>query len=105
MKKDFYQELKKNPPKLNLPSKKETKFIKDVVFDLRSCGDNRYRFTFKKSEAGEFRMYTHGFSFSNFQIKDCYMSDLEWLADDGDWLKIVEYINSGVQKVEKIKYR
>ena len=104
---NVYRQLVHNPPKLKFPTKTQTKNkVKEVVFDLCSCMcDNRYRFTFKKSEAGEFRLLTHGYSFSNYQIKGCYMQDLEWLADDGDWCEIIEYINSGVQVVEKVKYR
>jgi hypothetical protein len=104
--KSTYQQLIQNPPKLNLPGKEETKSIKEVVFDLCSCMcDNRYRFTFKKNEAGEFRLLRHGFAYSNFQIKGYRSDDLEWLADDGEWSEVVSAINSGVQKVEKTKYR
>ncbi len=103
---NVYKNLVKNPPRLNLPGKEETKSIKEVVFDMCSvmC-DNRYRFTFKKNEAGEFRLLRHGFAYSNFQIKGYRSDDLEWLADDGDWNDVVSAINSGVQLVEKTKYR
>tara|TARA_R100000700_G_scaffold39868_1_gene53726 strand:+ start:2954 stop:3271 length:318 start_codon:yes stop_codon:yes gene_type:complete len=105
MEKSTYQELKSNPPKFNLPNEKEQNKIRAVVLDLCSvmC-DNRYRFTFKKNQFSEFTLFTHGFSFSNFQIK-AYADDLEWLADEGDWEKIIELINEGTQLVEKIKYR
>ena len=99
-----YRQLLNNPPKFKLPTKKQK--VKAVVFDICSCMcDNRYRFTFKKNESGEFRLFTNGFAYSNFQIKGHYSEDLEWLADDGDWNDIIKAINSGTQLVEKIKYR
>ena len=95
-----YRELLKNPPKLEV---KEN--AREIKIDLVSCTcDNRYRWTIKKNEAGDFKIFTHGWAYSNWQIhhgKD----DIEWIADEGNWNKVFEMINSGTSIIEKIKSR
>jgi len=66
--------------------------------------DNRYRWTIKKNEAGDYKIFTHGFAYSNFQIKH-RRDDIEWEVDEGNWNKVFEMINSGTSKIESIKSR
>jgi hypothetical protein len=95
-----YSELLNNPPKLEV---KEN--AREIKIDLVSCMcDNRYRWTIKKNEAGDYKIFTHGFAYSNFQIKH-RRDDIEWEADEGNWNKVFEMINSGTEKIEKIKSR
>jgi hypothetical protein len=95
-----YQELLVNPPKLKIEGKP-----KEIKIDLVSCMcDNRYRWTIKKNEDGDYRINTHGFAYSNFQIKD-RKDDIEWVADEGKWEKVFNMINSGTKKIESVKYR
>ena len=95
-----YQELLVNPPKLKIEGKP-----KEIKIDLVSCMcDNRYRWTIKQNEDGDYRINTHGFAYSNWQIKD-RKDDIEWIADEGDWEKVFNMINSGTSKIEAIKYR
>ena len=95
-----YKELKENPPKLKVEGDP-----REVKIDLVSvmC-DNRYRWTFRKDQNGDFKLNTHGFAYSNYHMK-LRSDDVEWLADDGEWNKVFDAINDGVQKVESIKYR
>jgi hypothetical protein len=95
-----YSELLNNPPKLEV---KEN--AREIKIDLVSCMcDNRYRWTIKKNEGGDYKIFTHGFAYSNFQIKH-RRDDIEWEADEGNWNKVFEMINSGTEKIEKIKSR
>ena len=95
-----YQELLVNPPKLKIEGKP-----KEIKIDLVSCMcDNRYRWTIKQNEDGDYRINTHGFAYSNFQIKD-RKDDIEWVADEGKWEKVFNMINSGTKKIESVKYR
>ena len=95
-----YQELLVNPPKLKIEGKP-----KEIKIDLVSCMcDNRYRWTIKKNEDGDYKINTHGFAYSNWQIR-ARRDDIEWIADEGNWDKVFLLINSGTSKIESIKYR
>ena len=95
-----YRELLKNPPKLEV---KEN--AREIKLDLVSCMcDNRYRWTIKKNEDGDYKIFTHGFAYSNFGIK-FPKDDIEWEADDKRWEEVFLMINSGTSKIEKIKSR
>ncbi len=94
------RELRLNPPTLKVEGKpREIKI--DVVASM--C-DNKYRFTIKLNKSGDYKIFTHGFAWSNFGIK-IRQDDLEWLADDGEWNKVFEAFNSGYQLIESVKYR
>ena len=95
-----YQELLVNPPKLKIEGKP-----KEIKIDLVSCMcDNRYRWTIKQNEDGDYKINTHGFAYSNWQIKD-RKDDIEWTADDENWELVFNMINSGTKKIESVKYR
>ena len=95
-----YQELLVNPPKLKIEGKP-----KEIKIDLVSCMcDNKYRWTIKQNEDGDYKINTHGFAYSNWQIKE-RKDDIEWIADEGDWNEVFKIINTGTSKVESIKYR
>ncbi len=95
-----YQELLENPPKLKIEGKP-----REIKINLVSCMcDNKYRWTIKQNEDGDYKINTHGFAYSNWQIKD-RKDDIEWVADEGDWNEVFEMINTGTSKVESIKYR
>ena len=97
---DKYTELLNNPPKLEV---KEN--AREVVITLiSSMCDNRYKWTIKKNPDGDFKIYTHGFSFDNFQTK-FDKDDIEWEADDNNWDNVFRMINSGTEKIEQIKSR
>ena len=95
-----YQELLVNPPKLKIEGKP-----KEIKIDLVSCMcDNEYRWTIKQNEDGDYKINTHGFAYSNWQIR-ARRDDIEWIADEGNWDKVFLLINSGTSKIESIKYR
>jgi len=95
-----YGELLRKPPQLLVYGKP-----REMKIDLVSCTcDNKYRWTIKENEYGDYKIFTHGFAYSNFQIKHG-KDDIEWIADEGDWDEVFEMINSGTIKIESIKYR
>jgi len=95
-----YSELLKNPPKHKIEGKP-----REIKIDLVSCTcDNRYRWTIKQNEEGDYKIFTHGFAYSNFGIK-FPKDDIEWEADDKRWEEVFLMINSGTSKIEKIKSR
>ena len=95
-----YRELLINPPILEVDGDP-----REMKVNLISCMcDNKYRWTIKKNEDGDYKIFTHGFAYSNFQIK-WGKDDIEWIADEGDWDEVFSIINTGTVKVESIKYR
>ena len=66
--------------------------------------DNKHRLTLKKNEDGDFKLHRNGFAYDNFGIPyDQY--ELEWAADEGNFARVFEMINSGFQVVEKVRSR
>ena len=66
--------------------------------------DNKHRLTLKKNEDGDFKLHRNGFAYSNFGIPyDAY--ELEWAADEGNFVAVFKMINAGFQVVEKVKSR
>ena len=99
-KKSKYVELLNNPPKLEVVEN-----AREVVIDLVSCMcDNRHKWTLKKNQDGDFKIFTHGHAFSNFQTK-FDRDTIEWEADGGNWKEVFMMINSGTSKIEFIKSR
>ena len=95
-----YRELLINPPKLKLEGKP-----REIKINLISCMcDNSHRWTIKQNSEGDYRINTHGFAYSNWQIKH-RKDDIEWTADDGNWKEVFKMINTGTSKIESIKYR
>ena len=95
-----YRELLVNPPKLKIEGKP-----REIKINLVSymC-DNKHRWTIKQNEDGDYKINTHGFAYSNWQIKG-RKDDIEWVADEGDWKEVFKMINTGTSKIESIKYR
>lgn len=100
MNESLYWRLSKNPPKFDISGTP-----REIKIDLVSvmC-DNKYRWTLKKNEDGDYKINTHSFAFSNFQTK-MRKDDIEWLADEGSWQEVIDAINEGTSKVHKIKFR
>jgi hypothetical protein len=95
-----YRELNRNPPKW-----KVVKNAREVILTTISCMcDNVHRITLKKNSDGDFKMSGNGFALSNWQMKHP-IHDIEWAADEGNWLDVVLMINSGTSVIEKIQSR
>ena len=95
-----YQKTKENPPLLYIPGTP-----REVKIDLvSSMCDNKYRWTFKKNEEGDYKLNTHMMAYSNFLMKT-RKDDLEWMADDGDWPSVFNEINKGSTLVTNVKSR
>jgi len=95
-----YQELLQNPPMLKIAGTP-----KEIKLDLISCMcDNEYRWTIKKNNDGEYGIHTHGFAYSNWQIKH-RKDDIEWEADEGNWKQVFRMINTGTSKIKSLKFR
>ena len=97
---DKYQELIHNPYRMHHKEIKEN--AREVIFYVVSCMcDNRYTLHFSKKDNGDFRMSGGSFSLSNFGFKNKPF-EIEWVADEGDWIGVKNMINSGTVKVEKV---
>ena len=99
-----YQELLQNPPKVYQEVKKNAR---EVIFYVVSCMcDNRYTLHFSKKDNGDFRMSGGRFALSNFQFgyKEGGIKpfEIEWEADNENWIDVVDMINSGTVKVDKV---
>lgn len=95
-----YQKLLVTPPVLKIEGKP-----REIKINLISCMcDNEYRWTIRKNEEGYYQINTHGFSYSNWQIKH-RKDDIEWIADEGKWNEVFKMINTGTSKIQSIKYR
>ena len=99
-----YQELMQNPPKVYQEVKKNAR---EVIFYVVSCMcDIKYTLRFRKNDNDEFKMSGMGFALSNFQFG--YQEggikpfEIEWEADQENWIDVVDMINSGTVKVEKV---
>ena len=66
--------------------------------------DNRHVLTLRKNESGDFKLNRNGQAYSNFGIP-YQQYELEWAADEGNFVKVFEMINSGFQVVEQVKSR
>ena len=98
----LYQELRNNPPVIKI----EKENPREVHFETVSCMcDNRRKISFKRKDDGTYTMSGNGFSLSNWQMRKDYEIDCCWAAEDGDWDKVVEIINTGTSRVESVKYR
>jgi len=97
-----YRELMENPPKISIDEESP----KEVIFYLVSCMcDNKYKITFKKKDNGEYSISAGVHSLKNFRMKGDYYTDLRWCAEDNEWDKVVNIINSGTEVVESVRYR
>jgi hypothetical protein len=100
-----YQKLIYNPYKMHHKEIKEN--AREVIFYVVSCMcDNKYNLRFRKNDNGEFKMSGMGFSLRNFQFGfkqgGIEPFEIEWKADEGDWIGVKNMINSGTVKVEKV---
>ena len=95
-----YQELLQNPFYMHGKTVKES--AKEVIFYVVSCMcDNKYTLRFRKNDNDEFKMSGMGFALSNFQF-EFKPFEIEWIADEGDWIGVKNMINSGTIKVENV---
>ena len=102
-----YKELIQNPPRVYQEVKKNAK---EVIFYVVSCMcDNKYTLRFRKNDNDEFKMSGMGFALSNFQfgLREGGIKpfEIEWEADNQNWIDVVDMINSGTVKVDKVVSR
>jgi len=99
-----YQELIQNPPKVYQEVKKNAKEV--IFYVVSSMCDNKYTLKFRKNNNDEFKMSGMGFALSNFQFGfregGIKPFEIEWEADNGNWVDVVDMINSGTVKVDKV---
>jgi len=95
-----YGELLRKPPMLEVYGKP-----REIKIDLVSAMcDYRHWLTFIDIVDVDYKIFSHGFAYSNFQIEHG-KDDIEWIADDGNWEEVFDMINTGTSKIESIKYR
>jgi hypothetical protein len=96
----LHSQLKRNPPKLQVVGE-----VREIKIDLVSAMcDNKYRWTAKKKDDGDFVINTGRFAYSNFGIPH-YKDDIEWAMDRDEWTRVFDMINEGTCQVERIQYR
>lgn len=66
--------------------------------------DNRHVLTLRKNAGGDFKLNRNGQAYSNFGIPH-QQYELEWAADEGNFVKVFKMINNGFQVVEQVKSR
>ena len=100
MRQSKYVTLKRNPPRLQV---KEN--ARELIITTVSCMcDNIHYLTLKKNNDGDFKLDTVRFALSNWQM--AYPKhDIEWTADEGNWDKVFEMINSGTEVISEVKSR
>lgn len=96
---DKYKQLKTKPPRHEVKQN-----AREVVISILDVYGNKKKMTIKKDENGDFKIFSHGDAFSNFQIK-FDIDEIEWEADDNNWYDVFMMINSGVCVVESVKSR
>jgi len=95
-----YQELLRNKPELTI-----IEGAREVIFKTISCMcDNVGYLRFKKNLEGDFKLDGIGRTVSNWQMK-VNTHELEWLADEGAWKKVIDLINTGTSQIESVKSR
>lgn len=100
MKYSKYQQFRQNPPKLQVK-----KNARELIITTVSCMcDNIHYLTLKKNSEGDFKLDTIRFALSNWQI--AYPKHkIEWVADEGNWDKVFEMINSGTEVISEVESR
>ncbi len=82
--------------------KKNAKELK--IHIVGSMCDNKYLLSLKKNDNGEFRMSGGRFALSNFGFESP-VYEIEWAADEGNWREVIDIINGGYQRIDKIVSR
>ena len=96
-----YLNLRQNSPELKVCDNP-----REVIIYIVSCMcDNENVITMKKNSDGDFKMNGGRFSLSNYQMRDNYKIEAEWAADDNDWEKVFQIVNSGTSVIEKVMSR
>lgn len=100
-----YQELKRNRPAFKITNKP-----KEIHFKMISCMcDNESKIVFRKNKDGEYTVIARNnhcnLALSNYQMGGDYETDLIWAADEGDWGKVINILNSGTELVESFRSR
>ena len=75
-----------------------------IIHIVSSMCDNRYILSLRKDSNGEFKMSGNGYALSNFGFKSPPY-EIAWAADEGNWSEVIVIINSGYQRIHKIKSR
>lgn len=66
--------------------------------------DNKRLLTLKKNADGDFKLHRNGQAYGNFGIP-YNQYELEWEADKGNFVRVIQMINKGFQVVEQVKSR
>jgi hypothetical protein len=82
--------------------KKNAKELK--IHIVGSMCDNKYILSLKKNKDGEFRMSGGSWALSSFGFASP-VYEIEWAADEGNWIDVINIINSGYQRIDKIVSR
>jgi len=76
-----------------------------LIYTVSSMCNNKHTFKFFKNDNNQFRVSAGIKSLKNFGMKNDYVNDLEWSADEGNWEKVIDIINKGYQLVYAARSR
>lgn len=100
-----YKALRSIPMQCELLEEQVKPNPRELVITLVSCMcDNKSTMNLKKNQEGDFKLTCGGEAFSNFQTK-FRKDEIEWTADDGDFIEVFKMINSGTSVIDKVKSR
>ena len=95
-----YADLVRTPPSFKVVDNASELRIKTV-----SCMcNNEHNLRLKKNSDGEFMLNGCGSHLGNWQMK-CQPYEIEWAADEGDWAKVIQMINTGTSRVREVVSR
>ena len=99
-----YLEILNNPPRLTIKENQN-----EIIFTLISCMcDNKSYIRLKKNTDKEFTISHFNkhvtLAFSNLQCT--YIThDILWEADNNNWKKVIEMLNTGTSVIAEVKSR
>ncbi len=92
-----YSSLRNNPPVIKVKDN-----ARELVITTVSCMcDNVHFLKLKKNSEGDFKLDSMQFSLNNWQLKHP-RHEIEWAADEGQWGRVFEMLNSGVEAVSDV---
>jgi nuclear transport factor 2 (NTF2) superfamily protein len=95
-----YEELRDNPPNLWVADG-----AKEVIIHTTSCMcDNKALLRLKKNSDNEFKLNSPNWALSNWQFR-CEIYEIEWMADEGNWSRVFELINTGTSLISEVRSR
>lgn len=100
----LYNQLRRNPPQIKLKGE-----LNKIIINMVSCMCNNKSQIIIMKKDNIYSIWSTlssgmGYAMSNYGMKHT-TSDIIWEAEDHNWDKVIEMINSGTSVIESIKAR